>query len=100
MILSISRKKNRIICATSEVIENFIDNMLIPEYILAVRTTDSNNSPDICRMFSETMMLLETTEHGFMLDGGDPNKIYQAYIWISTIARDIERKQNEPQRKV
>ena len=86
------------ICATSEAIQDFIDNMLIPEYILAVRTTDPNNSPGICRMFNEAMMFLET-QHGFMLDGSDPNKIYQAYIWISTIAGDIERKQNEPQRK-
>ena len=87
------------ICATSESIENFIDDMLIPEYILAVRATDPNNSPDICRMFGEAMMLLETREHGFMLDARDPNNIYQAYVWISTIVGDIERKQNEPQRK-
>ena len=87
------------ICITSPMLQEFMDNGFVPEYILAVLTTSPSNSPGISRIFGEAMMALKT-DNGFMLDGSDPSKIYQAYIWISTIARDIERKQNEPQRKV
>lgn len=90
--------QRQVICVNSGIIQDFADDGFAPEYILVVYSAPLKNNPAMSKMLTEKMKYFDDRKL-CAVNARDPNSIYSGHAWISSILSEMERNQNEPQRK-